>query len=181
MKAPKRRKRKIVAKPASEVSLKPSPWDAGASGPANRKRLVEEEAVELDPTTGKPQPNPNAVRRMRRETWIERYQKQNRLTKAEATAAANLYAAWAGHPARDPLAAIGLTVDGRGCDDPLAIAVDAKRWFYLMWEKVPRYCRPVIEHVVLNDRPLRSMAGCINGQAETRYMERLKDGLGAIC
>lgn len=179
--ARKRRRITQKAKPVSAVSVAPSPWDQGATGPANRRRLVEEDATEIDPETGKQRPNPNGVRRMRRETWVVRYARQGKLNREQATVAVNLHAAWAGFPVRDPLAALGEAVDRSKCDDPLAVMVDAKRWFYAMWKKVPTRCRPVIEHVVLNDRPLRSMSGCRNGQIELIYMQRLQDGLTAIC
>lgn len=55
------------------VTLMPTTWDQGAQGQANRIGLVEEPATELDPTTGKPQPNPNNIKRMRRVDMLERY------------------------------------------------------------------------------------------------------------
>jgi hypothetical protein len=175
---PKHRARKSRI-PASRVTLPPTTWDMGATGPANRERLHEEPATEIDPETGKDQPNPNGVRRARRHSWPEIYAKQRKLTPAQAAAAANLYAAWAGHPARDPLAAIGETVDRERYTDPQSATVDARRRFYAMWQIVPRASRPVLEHVVLEDRPIRSMVGC-HGSSEGRYMERLREGLDAI-
>lgn len=176
----KRKRRKIVAKPASAVSVAPMPWDMGAIGPANRHRLREEPATDIDPETGKDTPNPNGVRRVRRQSWVEVYHLQGKLTKAQAAAAANLYAAWAGHPARDPLAAIGETVDRTPYTDPQSKIVDARRMFRAMWARVPMASRPVIEHVVLNERPLRSMAGCTDGHTADRHMLRLREGLDAI-
>jgi hypothetical protein len=162
------------------VTLPPTTWDMGAAGEANRDRLHQEPATEIDPATGKDQPNPNGVRRMRRQPWVETYARQGKLTKAQQTAAENLYAAYAGHPARDPLAAIGDTVDGERYTDPQSATVDARRRFYAMWQRVPRASRAVLEHVVLDDRPIRSMAGCYNGLREDRYIERLRAGLDAI-
>lgn len=166
--------------PASKVTLAPTTWDMGASGPANRDRLHEEPATEIDPETGKDRPNPNGVRRVRRHAWAEIYARQGKLTPAQAAAAANLYAAWAGHPARDPLAAIGETVDRERYTDPQSQTVDARRRFYAMWQRVPQSSQPVLEHVVLEDRPIRAMAGCINQRTEERYIERLRAGLDAI-
>jgi hypothetical protein len=166
-------------KPASSVTLRPTTWDMGATGPANRERLQQEPATEFDPETGKEQPNPNGVSRVRRQSWVEIYARQGKLTKAQQSAAQNLYAAWAGHPVRDPLAAIGETVDRERYTDPQSATVDARRWFYAMWQRVPLGSRPVLEHVVLDDRPIRAMAGC-HGSSEGRYMERLRDGLDAI-
>lgn len=158
----------------------PTSWDKGACGKANLDRLRPEPATDLDPETGKEQPNPNGIKRNRRECWIDRYARKGKLTKAQQSAALRLYAAWAGHPARDPLAALSAKVDGRGCDDPMAIKVDQRREFYAMWAKVPRQARPYVEHVVLNDLSIRSMNGC-TGRGEPIYMKRLCDGLDAIC
>jgi len=158
----------------------PTSWDAGATGAANRDRLREEAATEFDPATGKETPNPNGVRRNRRETWVDRYARKGKLSKAQQAAAANLYAAWAGLPNRDPLAAMSDKVDGRGDVDLLASTIDKRRAFYRMWRQIPLGSRPYVQHVVLDDLSIRSMNGCANGVAESRYMERLQEGLDAI-
>ena len=168
-----------------KASKKPTPsnptaWDAGACGKANMDRLREEPATDYDPTTGRDAPNPNGVKRKRRETWVDRYARKGKLSKDQQAAAQNLYAAWAGHPARDPLAAIIAKVDGKGNGDPMAAYVDQRRAFYAMWAKVPQSARPYIEHVVLNDLSIRTMNGC-NGRSEPAYMQRLCAGLNAIC
>jgi hypothetical protein len=162
------------------VTLPPTTWDMGATGPANRDRLHQEPATEIDPATGKDQPNPNGVRRMRRRPWVETYARQGKLTKAQQTAAENLYAAYSGHPARDPLAVIGETVDRERYTDPQSATVDARRRFYVMWQRVPQSSRAVMEHVVLADRPVRAMACRYNSQSEERQIKRLRAGLDAI-
>lgn len=171
----KQRRRKKPTTPAM-----PTSWDGGATGPANRDRLREEPATEFDPQTGKETENPNNVRRFRRETWVAKYTRKGKLTKAQAAAAEALFYAASGFPNRDPLAAIVCKVDGKSDDDPLVSKVDRRRAFYRMWKLVPERCKPFVEHVVLNDLSIRSMNGCINGQAEARYMERLREGLDAI-
>ncbi len=158
----------------------PTTWDQGATGPANRDRLRKEPATDYDPTTGRDTPNPNGIKRVRRETWVARYLRKGKLTTAQAAAAENLYAAYAGHPARDPLAAMSAKVDGKGDGDPQVSAIDRKRQFFTMWGKVPPAAKPFVEHVVLNDLSIRSMNGC-SGSSEPRYMERLRMGLDAIC
>lgn len=168
-------------KKAVTLSTMPTSWDAGASGPANRERLIEEAATEFDPRTGKETPNPNGIKRNRRETWIDRYARKGKLSKEQQAAAANLYAAWAGMPNKDPLAAFLAKVDGKCDDDPLASAIDKRRTFYVMWRRIPIGTRPFVRHVVLDDLSIRSMNGCRDGHTETRYMERLKAGLDAIC
>lgn len=168
-------------KKAVTLSTMPTSWDAGAMGPANRERLIEEAATEFDPRTGKETPNPNGIKRNRRETWVDRYARKGKLSKEQQVAAANLYAAWAGMPNKDPLAAFLPKVDGKGDDDPLAHTIDKRREFYRMWRRIPIGSRPYVQHVVLDDLSIRSMNGCVNGVAESRYMERLQEGLNAIC
>jgi len=178
------RRKSYKAQPIREVTLAPAPWaewDRGSRAAANTERLVEEDAVEFDHATGKPRKNVNGVRRMRRQPWVEIYFKQGKLTKQQAAVAEILFASYAGHAARDPLAAIGEIVDGTKCDDPNVNGVDARRQFFAMWRQIPQRCRPVIEHVVLNDRPLRGMAGCADGSRELVYMKRLIDGLEILC
>lgn len=165
-------------KPQSAAS--PTQWDRGADGPANRDRLMEEPATEFDAATGKETPNPNGIRRMRREMWVDKYARKGKLTKEQLAAAANLYFAWAGLPHRDPLAALRDKVDFTNCDDPLAKQFDRRRWFFSLWDNIPDNCKPVIEHVVLNDKSLRSIAGCASARAEARHLERLQRGLDAI-
>lgn len=177
------KKRSIRRKPR-KVSAAPitlyTPGDRGASGPANRERLIEEERGDLDPDTGKVI-NPNRYRGCRRQPWVERYAKQGKLTKDQLAAAIRLFAAYEGFPARDPLAALAGAVDRSAwVDDPLAVKVDQRRWFYQMWAAVPVSSRPIVEHVVLRDQAVRSMAGCVNSFTADRHMERLKAGLDAI-
>jgi len=168
-------KRKAVT-----VSAMPTSWDAGATGPANRDRLREEPATEFDPETGRETPNPNGIKRNRRETWVNRYGRKGKLSKDQQAAAANLYAAWAGMPNRDPLAALSDRVDGRGDVDMLARTIDKRREFYRMWRQIPDKSRPFVRHVVLEDLAIRSMNGCRDGHTEARYMELLREGLDAI-
>lgn len=71
-------------------TLMPTTWDQGATGKANRIGLVEEPATELDPTTGKPQPNPNGVKRMRRVDMLEIWHRKRIITTAGFNAAERL-------------------------------------------------------------------------------------------
>jgi hypothetical protein len=159
----------------------PTGWDAGATGKANRYRLRAEPATDFDPETGRETPNPNGVKRHRRETWVARYLRQGKLTQAQASKAENLYNARAGNPAKDPLAAIVSKVDGKGSGDPQVTAIDRKREYFTMWAKVPAGCKPFLTHVVLNDLSIRSMPHGNSGDTAARYMKRLQEGLDAIC
>lgn len=173
MKRAKRRSKKV--KPQA-VSLAPAPqWDIGAAGPANQIGLREEAATDIDPETGRETPNPNGVRRRRRDSWIERYFAANKLTQAQASAAIRLRMAAEGMRERDPLAAIG-EARNRGDGDALAAHVDSRAYYREQWAKVPRLSRPVIERVVIEDKPIWDG----NMAQRERHMQRLCDGLDAI-
>ena len=166
------------AMPTSSVTTAAIPWDTGAKGSANLDRMIVEDAPTIDPDTGKAS-NPNGIKRARRRPWIETYRMQGKISDASLTAALRLYAAYQGYPARDPLAAIDEIKTG-GRSEPMAATIDRRREFYAMWASVPRDSRPAVEHVVLNDQPLRSLAGCTNTAAHERHMSRLIDGLCAM-
>jgi hypothetical protein len=170
------RGRKVI--PASKVTTEPCPWDMGATGRANQERLTLEPRPHIDIETGK-ESNPNGIKGKRRRPWVEQYRKQGKISEASYHAAIRLYDAHHGHPVRDPLAAMGEIKTG-GRADPQAAAIDRRREFFALWATVPRYAKPVIEHVVLNDLPIRSMAGCSNEAAHERHMSRLIEGLCAI-
>lgn len=159
----------------------PTTWDAGATGPANRRGLAVEAATEFDAETGRETPNPNGVNRVRRVIWVDRYENKGGLTRAQCDAAHNLYMAYHGRPNRDPLAAMGDKVDGRGDFDPLISDIDRKREYFSMKARVPAGLWPFIEHVVLLDLSISSMPGGRSNDAAARYLERLRAGLDALC
>lgn len=170
----------MMALKVDKVTLAAAPWDLGPLTPAQIAGKTIEEATYQDPETGK-RVNPNGVIRTRRETWVGRYHRQGKLTDAQANIAAELFEASAGMPARDPLAAI-IRVDASAGDfDHEAARVDRRRKFFRMWAEVPTFARPVIQHVVLHDCSLRSMAGCIDGRTEARHLDRLQRGLEVLC
>jgi hypothetical protein len=176
MKHIRRRPRKASASP---ISLS-TPGDKGASGPANMDGMIEEERGHIDIETGAVI-NPNKYRGYRRAPWFERYATKGRLTPDQHAAASRLFQAYEGFPARDPLAAIGGMVDkSNWTNDPLAVKVDQRREFYQMWHSIPTQSRPIVQHVILYDMPIRSVAGCTNSDREERQMQRLREGLNAI-
>lgn len=158
------------------VTLAPGPWDMGADGPANRERLREEPATDIDPETGRETPNPNSVKRMRRESWVDIYEKAGRLNRSQVAAAEKLRNAADGLRDRDPLAALG-EVRSVGCGDIQEARVDARRFFHQLWAAVPKASRPVLERVVIDDTPIWHG----NLEQRERHMQRLREGLDAIC
>lgn len=61
-------------------------WDTGATGEANRRNLVIEDAADIDPETGKII-NPNNVKRARRVDMLEVWHKRGTITTAGYNAA----------------------------------------------------------------------------------------------
>lgn len=153
-----------------------TPWDQGAAGLANRHRLRQEPATEIDPETGKETPNPNNVKRMRRQSWVSIYEGAGHLDKRQVAAAEKLRMAAEGMQDRDPLAALD-AVRVRGCGDPQAARVDARRFFHELWAQVPLASKPVIERVVIDDLAIWSGGGTAMRE---RHIKRLCEGLNAI-
>jgi hypothetical protein len=169
-------RRKARSSPTKPATLAVAPWDLGATGPANRAGMVEEERPHIDLATGR-KINPNGIRGRRRRPWVETYFSQGKIDAGQYATAIRLHAAYHGHPERDPIAAIG-EPRSTGGTDPQVAALDRRREFYLMWARVPRSSRPVIEHCVLWDGPVRSMSGGAN--ALVANMRRLCGGLDCV-
>lgn len=75
------------------VTLPASPWDHGATGPANRIGLRIEERGEVDPATGKVT-NPNGVTGARRVDMLEIYHKRGVISARGHAAGKMLRDAW---------------------------------------------------------------------------------------
>jgi hypothetical protein len=165
---------KAKAKTKAKPYAPPTSWDYGATGPANRVNLIEEPATEFDPRTGRVTPNPNNVRRVRRQPWVRIYGAQGLLTPAQVAAAEALRLASEGLRERDPLAAI--VIDRTRGGDPQAARLDARRLFWAMWDHIPQASRPVVERVALDDCPIWHG----NPAQRDRHIQRLATGLDAI-
>ena len=77
-------------KPIASVTIPPyNPWDMGATGPANRHGLEQEDAATIDPDTGKAH-NPNGVKKMRRVDMLEHWHRHGTISTAGYTAACAL-------------------------------------------------------------------------------------------
>ena len=80
---------KKTAKPASLVSLAKATWDLGATGPANRRDMVIEQAADIDPETGEII-NPNGVVRARKVDKLEKWYRAGKISAAGYNAAEKL-------------------------------------------------------------------------------------------
>jgi hypothetical protein len=162
-------------KPVSLAAM-PARWDEGAQGPANQDGMRTEPATDFDPETGKETPNPNGIKRRRRDDWATRYHRAGNLSKQQVASAARLRMASEGMREQDPLAAI--RIDRRaGGSDQEAARVDARRYFRELWAHVPQSSRMVVQRVVLDDLPI--WRGGSPAQRE-RHMVRLRAGLDAL-
>jgi hypothetical protein len=163
--------------PTMKITVKPYPWDLGPKTAAQIDGKVVEEVTHVVIVDGKPREvNPNEVIRTKRENWINRYHRQGKLSDQQFVVALELLDASLGLATQDPLAALRIDA-GRSGSDPEAERVDRRRKFREMWASIPQFARPVIEHVVVNNGSLRSMAGCLNGRMEDRHLDRLQRGL----
>jgi hypothetical protein len=163
------------SKPVSLPAM-PSRWDEGAKGPANQDGLRTEPATDIDPETGREAPNPNGIKRRRRDDWATRYYRAGHLSKQQAASAARLRMASEGMREQDPLAAIRIDRRAGGADQEAA-RVDARRYFRELWAEIPQSSRMVVQRVVIDDLPI--WRGGSPAQRE-RHMVRLRAGLDAI-
>ena len=157
-----------------KAAISLSEWDRGATGEANQDGLIEEPATDFNPVTGRDFPNPNGVKRRRREDWVARYTKAGHITREQAAHAVKLRMASEGMRERDPIAAIGETRCVGG--DPQAARIDARRYFRTLWAAIPIASRAVVERVVIDDMPLWKC----NAQTKDRHFKRLGAGLDAL-
>jgi len=170
---PARKRHQPKGKP---VTIHQPQWDQGASGPANRERLHEEPATDIDPETGRETPNPNGIRRQRRQTWVTIYAAKGQITREQEAAAEKLRMAADGMPDRDPLAAIGEVRIRHSAGDAAAARIDARRFYHELMARIPKVSMPVVERVVVDDLPIWHG----NSAQRERHMQRLRDGLDAL-
>lgn len=134
------------------VTLTPYPWDKGANGQANLVGLQEEDATELDPTTGKPIPNPNGVKRMRRVDMLEVWQKKGTITTAGYNAAVKLRNAFEatmkapGWPDNDRVQSSAKP------DQAVAIAIDRISAFHAINKLIGPMDRAIIDTCIIMGR-----------------------------
>lgn len=157
----KRRKKKGVT-----LAAMPTSWDKGASGPANRHGLIEEPATEFDPVTGKPQPNPNNVKRMRRVDMLELYFRRGIITARMWNAADKLRQTFEatmkapGWPDNDRVQSSPKP------DQAVTIQIDRLSRFHSIYRLVPLTDRPIIDACVF--RMNAPTSAIINGEKPYR-------------
>lgn len=175
-------KRAAKRKPHSPAM--PTEWDMGAQGQANRIGLVEEAATEFDPKTGKPEANPNGIKRMRRVDMLERYHRLGLISTKGWNAAEKL---------RDAFEA---TMKGPGWPDndrvqsspkpdhAITIMVDRISRFHAINRLVPSEDVPVIDACVFHMNAPGSAV--INGARPYRHtghqkgVQHLRDALDRL-
>lgn len=148
MQQPKRRKPSRGKHKAPAVTLMPTTWDAGATGPANRVGLVIEERGEVSPETGK-RSNPNGVRGARRVDMLEVWHRKGVISTAGYNAAEKLRAAFegtqrsAGWPDNDRVQSSPKP------DHAVAIQIDRISKYHAIARHVSADDQPIISRCVL--------------------------------
>ena len=140
---------KKLPKPRRDAPFTPG-WDMGACGEANRQGLQQEEAGEIDATTGK-MVNPNNVRRVRRVDMLEHWQRHGTISQAGYTAACKLRDAFE-NTQRGPGTSFEQDrVDSSPKPDhAVTIQIDRISAFEKVYRHVTMADRPLINHCVLN-------------------------------
>lgn len=132
------RERKPVSMPSQ-----PTQWDMGANGPANRRGLKQEDAMDVDPVTGKTS-NPNGVKRMRRVDMLERWHRKGQISAAGYTAACAL---------RDAFEATGRTPSVDPTQDRVDSSPKPDHAVEIQIDRVSRF-HAINRHVAAQDRAI---------------------------
>ena len=168
----RRRKAKItLASPGKGTTLA----DLGMKTPAAQAGAIIEDATWFDPDKGE-NVNPNGVKRARRLSVAETYERQGHLTKRQAEAAKTVLEAWEQN-FRSPAPISGDRVDSSPKPDAhIAIQISRRSKYHQISKLIVTY-RPYVLHVARDDKFLTSLAGY---RKDGRYMARLQEGLDAL-
>ena len=164
------------------VTLAPSPWDHGATGPANRIGLVVEERGEKDARTGKVT-NPNGVTGVRRVDLLEYWHKRGSISTGGYNAAIKLRDAYEA-TMRDKPALPGndRVQSSPKPDQAIAIRMDYISRYVALARKIERQDREIIICCVLDGAHPSRVYGALRtkeGFAHLRdALDRLHSALG---
>ena len=159
------------AKPKSEVTLPATTWDQGPDTPLQRSLKITEDVGRINPISGKME-NPNEVRRTRRLSVAEYYQRNGILSQREAEAARKLLNAWERNQRRPP-AIKEINVDSSPKPDHfIAVTIDRISAYRAIAKHVPRKYQAYVMQVGRDNHYLEAMPGFRDA-----YFDRLKIGL----
>lgn len=79
----------VMARRSGRATVPDTPWDHGATGPANRRGLVVEQRGDIDPDTGETI-NPNGITGARRIDLLQYWHKRGTISTAGYNAAVHL-------------------------------------------------------------------------------------------
>lgn len=146
---------------SAEVTLAETPWDHGATGPANRIGLVVEERGEIDPKSGKMR-NPNGVTGVRRVDLLEYWHKRGTISTAGFNAGEKLRNAFEATMRSKP----ALPGNDRVQSSPKPdLAVD------IIVDRISAFER-LMRHVVTKDRDI--ISACVLGNATPAAIRRYR-------
>lgn len=150
-------KRKNIQRATRRITLPASPWDHGATGPANRIGLRIEERGEVDPATGRIT-NPNRVTGARRLTWLERYAAKGWITPEGLAAGLRLHLAWQRISIGTAPPWLRERVDSTPRPDhAVTVQIDRRAEHGRLWALVPPEDRGILHWVCCEDRALGGM------------------------
>lgn len=166
------------------VTLASSPWDHGATGPANRVGLVVEDRGEVDPKTGKMR-NPNGVTGVRRVDLLEYWHKRGSISTEGFNAGEALRNAFEATMRSKPaLPGNDRVQSSPKPDHAVDIMVDRISAFERIMRHVAMKDREIISACVLDNATPAAIrgyrgAGYRKGLAHLREaLDRLADALG---
>lgn len=160
-----------------QINLAPSPWDHGATGPANREGMEIEEAAEFEAGTGERR-NPNRVMRARRVDMLEVWHRKGQLSTAGFNAAEKLRDAFEatgrapGWPDNDRVQSSPKP------DHAVTIQIDRISRYHAIARLVPASDRAILDACVLSRRTPAS-AG-YKGRRYEAGMQHLRDALDRL-
>lgn len=133
-----------------------------------------EPAIEID-ADGKRR-NPNNAKRRKKRNWIAVMHDKGSLTDKQFLAAERMQQAYE-KLGRSPACIKEINVDSSSKPDQnVAIMIDRISGFREVMRAVPRASRPVVVHVVLDNRAIAAYGG----RSNARHMEWLRTGLDAV-
>lgn len=130
------------------ITIASTPWDLGASGPANRHGLELEDAADIDPVTGKII-NPNAVKRARRVDMLGVWHRKGVITTAGYNAAERLRDAYEATQRAPGWADNDRVQSSPKPDHAVTIQIDRLSAFARIMARVENGDRAIVWHCIL--------------------------------
>ena len=130
------------------ITIATTPWDLGASGPANRHGMELEDAADVDPVTGKVV-NPNGIKRARRVDMLEVWHRRGTISTAGYNAAEKLRDAYEATQRAPGWADNDRVQSSPKPDHAVTIQIDRLSAFARIMARVENGDRAIVWHCIL--------------------------------